>query len=73
VEIFYYVFCKLYARLSLMLFIAPLISISLSTRAPEGIVLMNSTSGRMDMILGCALVYVLDLILCRSLNSKFQK
>jgi hypothetical protein len=56
-----------------MLFIAPLISISLSTRAPEGIVLMNSTSGRMDMILGCALVYVLDLILCRSLNSKFQK
>jgi hypothetical protein len=34
---------------------------------------MSSTSGRLDMILGCALVYVLDLILCRSLNSKLQK
>jgi hypothetical protein len=34
---------------------------------------MNSTSGRMEMILGCALIYVLDLILFRSLNSKDEK
>jgi hypothetical protein len=27
----------------------------------------------MDVILGCALIYVLDLILCRSLNSKVEK
>jgi hypothetical protein len=35
--------------------------------------LLISTSGRMDVILGCALIYVLDLILCRSLNSKVEK
>jgi hypothetical protein len=27
----------------------------------------------MEMILGCALIYVLDLILCRSLNSNVEK
>jgi hypothetical protein len=34
---------------------------------------VSSTSDWLDMILGCALIYVLDLILCRSLNSKDEK
>jgi hypothetical protein len=46
-----------------MLFIATLVNFSLSTSAPQGIVLLISTSGKMDVILGCALIY--DLILCR--------
>jgi hypothetical protein len=34
---------------------------------------MSSTSGRVDMILGSFLIGDLDLILCRSLNSNFEK
>jgi hypothetical protein len=56
-----------------MLFIAPLVNFSLRTNAPSGFVLMNSTSGWLGMILGCALVCVLDLIWCKSLNSKFEQ
>jgi hypothetical protein len=34
---------------------------------------MISTSGRMDVILGNCLIRDLDLIMCRSLNSKSEK
>jgi hypothetical protein len=34
---------------------------------------MSSTSGREDMFLGIFLIGDLDLILCRGLNSNFQK
>jgi hypothetical protein len=33
---------------------------------------MISTSGRMDVILGNCLIGVLDLIMCRRLNSKSE-
>jgi hypothetical protein len=70
---FNYDLCKLYARLSLMFFIVPFVNFSLSTSALYGFALMSSASGRMDVILECVLIYVLDLILCRSLNSKVEK
>jgi hypothetical protein len=70
---FDYDLCMFYARLSLMLFIASLMNFSLSTSAPKGFALLSSTSGRMDVILGCALIYVLDFILCRSLKFKSRK
>jgi hypothetical protein len=38
-----------------------------------GLSLLISTSGMMDVILGNCLIDVLDLILCRSLNSKSEK
>jgi hypothetical protein len=56
-----------------MLFIAPLVNFSLSTCAPEGFALLSSTSGRVNLILGNYLMGELDLILCRSLNSKSEK
>jgi hypothetical protein len=56
-----------------MIFIAPLVKLSLGTSTPQGFALMSSTSGRVDMILGSFLIGDLDLILCRSLNSNFQK
>jgi hypothetical protein len=56
-----------------MLFIAPLMKFSLSTCAPKGFALLSSTSGRVDLILGNCLIGDLDLILCRSLNSKVEK
>jgi hypothetical protein len=34
---------------------------------------LSSTSGRVDLILGNYLMGELDLILCRSLNSKSEK
>jgi hypothetical protein len=71
--IFSYDLSKLYARLSLMLFIAPLMNFSVTTSAPYGFALMISTSGRMDVILGNCLMGDLDLILCRRLNSKSEK
>jgi hypothetical protein len=71
--IFSYDLSKLYARLSLMLFIAPLMHFSVTTSAPYGFALMISTSGRMDVILENCLIGVLDLILWRSLNSKSGK
>jgi hypothetical protein len=51
-----------------MLFIAPFVNFSLSTFTPYSFFLVSSTSDRLDMILGLALIYVLDLILYRSLN-----
>jgi hypothetical protein len=48
---FSYDLCKIYARLNMMLFIAPLVNFSLSTCAPKGFDLLSSTSGRMDLIL----------------------
>jgi hypothetical protein len=56
-----------------MLFIAPLMFLSLTTCAPYGFALLSSTSGRVDFILGNCLIDYLDLILCMSLNSKFEK
>jgi hypothetical protein len=73
VYIFSYDLCKLYTRLNVMLFIAPLVNFSLSTCAPEGFALLSSTSGRVNLILGNYLMGELDLILCRSLNSKSEK
>jgi hypothetical protein len=73
VYIFSYDLSKLYARLSLMLFIAPLMNFSVTTSAPYGFALMISTPGVMDMNLGNCLIDVLDLILCKSLNSKSEK
>jgi hypothetical protein len=73
VYIFSHDLSKLYARLSLMLFIAPLINFSVTTSAPYGFSWLISTSGMMDVILGNCLIDVLDLILCRSLNSKSEK
>jgi hypothetical protein len=70
--IFSYDLFKLYARISLMLFIAPLMNFSLSTSTPWGFDLMSSTPGVMDVNLGNCLLGVLDLILCRSLNSNFE-
>jgi chromosome condensin MukBEF MukE localization factor len=68
VQIFSYDLCNFYARLNVMLFIAPFVNFSLSTFTPYSFFLVSSTSDRLDMILGLALIYVLDLILYRSLN-----
>jgi hypothetical protein len=51
-----------------MLFIAPLNKLSLRTNEPHGFVKASCTPGKVDGIFGCDLVYVLDLILWRSLN-----
>jgi hypothetical protein len=56
-----------------MLFIAPLMNFSVTTYAPKGLSLLISTSGMMDVILENSLIGDLDLILCRSLNSKSEK
>jgi hypothetical protein len=56
-----------------MLFIAPLMNLYVTKCAPKGFALLSSTSGRVDLILGNCLIGDLDLVLCRSSNSKFEK
>jgi hypothetical protein len=52
----------------MILFIAPLNKLSISPNEPHGFVMARNTLGKVYGNLGCDLVYVLDLILCRSLN-----
>jgi hypothetical protein len=73
VYIFSYDLFKLYARISLMLFIATFNELFFDHKCTLGFALMSSTSSRVDVILGNCLIDVLDLILCRSLNSKSEK